>query len=202
MWRSSFKRFLPNRSFRSKLYLALTSLPANENSKYGSTNSFIWPPSKALFICSEAAESTKIIYTEWKNLYSVLQTLQPLFIVYLNFQFLAVFSLVLPWIPGVFSLTKGVKNLSQPKYLGSGVSGVASRLAQRRSQGFFLRNWRKALGTKLELSDILKRIDQWLNWHQVASLVLTKRTVEASNVINDPKCNKGPKCNSFSSYYA
>ena len=22
-------------------------------------------------------------------------------------------------------------------------------------------------------------------------------TVEASNVINDPKCNKGPKCNNF-----
>ena len=76
MWRSSFKRFLPNQSFRSKLYLALTSLPANENSKYGSTNSFILPPSKAFFICSEAPESTKIIYTEWKNLYSVLQTLQ------------------------------------------------------------------------------------------------------------------------------
>ena len=26
--------------------------------------------------------------------------------------------------------------------------------------------------------------------------------VEASNVINDPKCSKGPKCNSFSSSYA
>ena len=24
------------------------------------------------------------------------------------------------------------------------------------------------------------------------------RGVEASNVINDPKCNKGPKCNNFS----
>ena len=23
------------------------------------------------------------------------------------------------------------------------------------------------------------------------------RDVEASNVINDPKCNKGPKCNNF-----
>ena len=76
MWRSGFKRFLPKRSFWSKLYLALTSLPANENSKYGSTNSFICPPSKAFFSCSEAAESTKIIYTEWKDLYSVLQTLQ------------------------------------------------------------------------------------------------------------------------------
>ena len=76
MWRSSFNDFLPKRSFWSKLYLALTSLPANENSKYGSTNSFIWPPSKAFFSCSEAAESTKIIYTDWKDPYSVLQTLQ------------------------------------------------------------------------------------------------------------------------------
>ena len=76
MWRSSFNRFLPKRCFWSKLYLALTSFPANENSKYGSTNSFIWPPSKAFFICSEAAESTKIIYTDWKYLYSVLQTVQ------------------------------------------------------------------------------------------------------------------------------
>ena len=26
---------------------------------------------------------------------------------------------------------------------------------------------------------------------------LTETGVEASNVINDPKCNKGPKCNTF-----
>ena len=27
--------------------------------------------------------------------------------------------------------------------------------------------------------------------------ILKKEAVEASNVINDPKCNKGPKCNNF-----
>ena len=31
---------------------------------------------------------------------------------------------------------------------------------------------------------------------------LLLRCVEASNVINDPKSNKGPKCNSFSFLYA
>ena len=30
------------------------------------------------------------------------------------------------------------------------------------------------------------------------SLKINKtKAVEASNVINDPKCNKGPKCNNF-----
>lgn len=36
----------------------LTSLPANENTKYGSTSSFISPPNKDLLICSPTAEST------------------------------------------------------------------------------------------------------------------------------------------------
>ena len=30
-----------------------------------------------------------------------------------------------------------------------------------------------------------------------AQLGTKLRHVEASNVINDPKCNKGPKCNKF-----
>ena len=30
-----------------------------------------------------------------------------------------------------------------------------------------------------------------------AIIITSKHGVEASNVINDPKCNKGPKCNNF-----
>ena len=43
-----------------------------------------------------------------------------------------------------------------------------------------------------------------LNSHRyIRNVVMSKmplvalRVVEASNVINDPKCNKGPKCNNF-----
>ena len=38
--------------------LELTSFPANENRKYGSTSSFISPPIRAFFMTSVAAEST------------------------------------------------------------------------------------------------------------------------------------------------
>ena len=35
--------------------------------------------------------------------------------------------------------------------------------------------------------DILKALEEYFR----------ETLVEASNVINDPKCNKGPKCNTF-----
>ena len=69
-WRLKFKqagevsqdfgiKILLKLQFKGNIWLKeLTSLPANENTKYGSTNSFISPPNKDFLICSPTAEST------------------------------------------------------------------------------------------------------------------------------------------------
>ena len=36
-----------------------------------------------------------------------------------------------------------------------------------------------------------------MQFNEENKTVVITDSVEASNVINDPKCNKGPKCNNF-----
>ena len=47
-----------------------------------------------------------------------------------------------------------------------------------------------------EIDDLVKEIKRTrAEWENIR--MAERPPVEASNVINDPKCNKGPKCNNF-----